>query len=200
MKRADVFYDRRAARDAERAPDDPRLQAATAFAVRHVDRGGRVLDVGCGVGFVSSMVANIRGADVVGIDRSSAAVALAERRPAPHRGSVGFVCADFLELGAPAIAFDVVLLIDAYEHFAVKVRRRLHEAIGQVLAAGGRVVVTAPTPWASQRVRDMGAEQPVDEDVSGRDLEALAVDLGGRLSVRQVAVDGFEYWHAMVQT
>lgn len=194
------FYDERARADALRAPDDPRLRSAAAFACRNVPRGARVLDVGCGVGFVSAMVANVRAADVVGVDSSSVAVAYAERRPAPHRGSVGFVCSDFLELGAPAIAFDVVLLVDAYEHFPVKTRRRLHEQIGRVLVVGGRVVVTAPTPWSSQRVRDMGVEQPFDEDVSGRDLEALAADLGGRLVAREVHVDGFAYWHAVVRT
>lgn len=74
--------------------------------------GMRVLDVGCGPGEVSFLVAQLVGSDgsVLGIDREEAAVATARARATERRiANVEFAVGDFRALDAPDEPFDAVV-------------------------------------------------------------------------------------------
>lgn len=110
--------------------------------------GCRVLDVACGPGFLTAAAAE-RGASAIGIDFSSAQVALAGRRYPELR----FEVADAGALPFPDGSFDVVLSGFGMLHFpdagaaAAEARR--------VLAPGGRFAFTV---WDQpERVVAMGA-------------------------------------------
>jgi 2-polyprenyl-3-methyl-5-hydroxy-6-metoxy-1,4-benzoquinol methylase len=91
------------------------------FCVRHLGaRGARVLDVGCGPGFMSLELAR-NGHRVVGLDVSAAALDLARRlaRENPYTeswGSLEYVREDFLAWD-PGERFDAVCFFGALHHF-----------------------------------------------------------------------------------
>jgi SAM-dependent methyltransferase len=112
-----------------------------------VERGARVLDVGCGVGRWSRRLAS-RGAMVTGIDLSPTMVAEARRRAAGEGvlGLCEFHAQDLAELDAGA-EFDLVLGVTVLQHILNPVslesamRRMTHH-----LAPGGRMVLLEAAP------------------------------------------------------
>ena len=83
------------------------------FFVNRIASGERVLDVGCGIGFLAFDIANRSGASVTGVDLDSNNVRIANSR-FKHPGAC-FIEADILslELKEP---FDVVVLSNVLEH------------------------------------------------------------------------------------
>jgi ubiquinone/menaquinone biosynthesis C-methylase UbiE len=73
-----------------------------------VSSGERVLDVGCGPGFLCESIAAAVGSNgaVVGVDISSDLVALCERRNPPKW--LSFTVGDATQLAQPDASFDVV--------------------------------------------------------------------------------------------
>ncbi|MDI6831176.1 MAG: methyltransferase domain-containing protein [Actinomycetota bacterium] len=116
------------------------------------DLEGRwVLDVGCGRGELACEAAR-RGAHAVGIDYAPAAIELSlERRAAmsaAERERVEFRLADAKGLDFRDGSFDVVFLIDVYEHLHdYEIEHTLGE-IARVLRPWGMLVVhTGPNTW-----------------------------------------------------
>jgi SAM-dependent methyltransferase len=75
-----------------------------------VRRGMRVADVGCGVGMVTALLAELVGAEgsVVGIDSSSAQIAQAREWLKASGGHISFVESSATDTGLPAGSFDLV--------------------------------------------------------------------------------------------
>jgi methionine biosynthesis protein MetW len=99
--------------------------------------GSRVLDVGCGTGAVSRVIADTRKAKIIGIE------------PDSHRAAAARACGleVYQELFTPSIVqrlepFDVILFADVLEHIADP-SSFLHFA-RPALLPGGRVVASVP--------------------------------------------------------
>ena len=112
-----------------------------------VPAGTRVLDVGCGVGRWSLMLAS-RGALVTGVDLSGAMIAAAERRATAagvsHR--CRFLVQDAATLAAGG-AFDVVLAVTMLQHILDPAA--LSAAVERMvahLAPGGRMILLEAAP------------------------------------------------------
>jgi 2-polyprenyl-6-hydroxyphenyl methylase/3-demethylubiquinone-9 3-methyltransferase len=73
----------------------------------------RVLDLGCGGGFLSNALAR-DGFKVLGLDASEASLAVARRHD--ETSSVHYVVGDALSLPYPAASFDAVCAMDFLEH------------------------------------------------------------------------------------
>jgi 2-polyprenyl-3-methyl-5-hydroxy-6-metoxy-1,4-benzoquinol methylase len=109
--------------------------------------GTRVLDVGCGVGRWSSMLAQ-RGARVTGIDLSPTMIDEARRRAAAH--GIGdrcrFLVQDLAQLAA-GDQFDLVVGVTVLQHILDP--SALREAVRRMtahLAPGGRMVLLEAAP------------------------------------------------------
>ncbi|MEU8266659.1 methyltransferase domain-containing protein [Sphaerisporangium sp. NPDC049002] len=104
-------------------------------------RGGRLLDVGCGIGTSVFRLAESSPAEIVGISNNQAQIDEANRRARAkdldHR--VSFENADVLALPYADESFDVVWVFEALMHME---RLPTLREIRRVLRPGGRVIVT----------------------------------------------------------
>ncbi|WP_051356335.1 class I SAM-dependent methyltransferase [Azorhizobium doebereinerae] len=104
----------------------------------HQDAGRRLIDVGCGNGAVTQVLA-ARGYDVVGIDPSQEGIAQANRaypHLAIHQGSA------YDDLAATYGVFDVVVSLEVVEHLYDP--RRYARVIFDLLKPGGLTVLSTP--------------------------------------------------------
>jgi 2-polyprenyl-3-methyl-5-hydroxy-6-metoxy-1,4-benzoquinol methylase len=125
----------------ERLPEDvapPDLPVRRRFARENVSPGDRVLDLGCGQGDLTAVLAEI-GAHASGVDVAEAALARARRR----HPQLSF---DLAPIDGPLPladgGFDVVWASEVIEHVA-DTARWLSE-VRRVLAPAGRLLVTTP--------------------------------------------------------
>jgi 2-polyprenyl-3-methyl-5-hydroxy-6-metoxy-1,4-benzoquinol methylase len=111
------------------------------FAARHA-RSGRLLDMACGVGYGTRLVAERRPdiTEAVGVDLSAAAIQHARARY-PHP-SVRFETGNALEYGDDA-GFDTVISLETVEH--VSDPERLIARLASLLSPGGTLVASVPT-------------------------------------------------------
>ncbi len=115
-----------------------RLQARSAFLLAAVRPGDRVLDVGCGDGVFTMLLAQA-GARVIGVDVAHGAIARARARD--PQLDVRVVAED-AELPFETDAFDVVWAGEVLEH--VLDTGQLATEIRRVLAPGGVLLLTTP--------------------------------------------------------
>jgi 2-polyprenyl-3-methyl-5-hydroxy-6-metoxy-1,4-benzoquinol methylase len=113
-----------------------RHEAAYRFALPYVT-GKRVLEVGCGEGYGTALLAG-EAADVIGIDYDALTVAHAAARY-PH---ARFVRANLAALPIPAESVDVVATLQVIEH--VWDHGQFVRECLRVLRPGGRLLVTTP--------------------------------------------------------
>jgi SAM-dependent methyltransferase len=105
-------------------------------------RGGRILDLACGVGYGTRLLADrAQGArEVVGVDLSAQAVEFATRRYGGER--VRFVCSDAVSF-QDAGGFDTAVSLETIEH--VEDPRALVERLVALLRPGGVLIASVPT-------------------------------------------------------
>jgi ubiquinone biosynthesis O-methyltransferase len=97
-------------------------------------QGARVLDVGCGGGFMAEAMAG-RGAQVTGIDPAARAIAAAMAHAQAQGLAIHYAEGGGEALHFPDQSMDVVVCVDVLEH-VTDLDRVLHE-IGRVLKPGG---------------------------------------------------------------
>lgn len=123
------------------------MDAARAFGfARQHARPSRLLDVGCGLGFMTLEFAR-HGFHAVGVDISAGSLALARRlaEENPYRegfGSLRYVCEDFLAWEAPPGSFDTIGFFGNLHHMPEP--ERVLDKTLTLLAPGGRVLVDEP--------------------------------------------------------
>lgn len=109
------------------------------FAARHL-RGEQVLDMACGCGYGSALLAE-RHPDkqVTGVDIDPAAIAYAHQHY--QLPNLRYVCAD-AESFAATQRFDSIVSLETIEHLPNP--RQLVANYARLLAAGGRVIASVP--------------------------------------------------------
>lgn len=125
----------------ERLPEElapPYFELRRRFLREHVHAGDRALDLGCGNGAFTALLAQAN-AEPVGVDVAEGAL---RRARASHPG-IRFVLAPFEgPLPLEDVAFDVVWASEVIEHVA-DTARWLSE-VRRVLRPGGRLLLTTP--------------------------------------------------------
>ena len=144
---------------------------------------GRVLDIGCGIGWSTREIARHRpGAEVVALDVSPGLLEVArELTDAENaRYEVRDFTASAQQAGEP---FDAVVMLDVYEHFPAGSRGEVHAALKGLMAEDSVAILTFPTPrhQAYLRLHEPDGLQPVDADVTHDDVARLAGDVGGEV-------------------
>jgi SAM-dependent methyltransferase len=111
------------------------------FALQRV-RGcaGRGLDLGCGIGYGSFVLANCSRLEVTGIDISPDTINMAKKKYSHPR--LEYRALDALDLPFESESFDVAVSFENIEHVAD--RRRYLEGCARVLKKGGQLILSAP--------------------------------------------------------
>jgi SAM-dependent methyltransferase len=128
---------------------NPPLEARYAVLADRVPEGARVLDLGCGDGYLMGLVA-ARSRSVTGLDYEHDGLGLA-RGMLEGRPGVGFVQGSCHDLPFAPRSFDCVMLADVIEHLE-RPSACLSE-VARVLRPDGRLVLTTPV-WRPDRKWD----------------------------------------------
>jgi ubiquinone/menaquinone biosynthesis C-methylase UbiE len=142
-------------------------------------KGARVLDSCSGLGWGSHLVASVAG-DVVGVDLETKAVHIAnEKWGAPNlRFEVGSV----LELPFEPSSFDVVLCMEAIEHFSVADGRRYLTELCRVCKPGGSLFGSSAFPETRQAADELCAKNEFHLYVyTRREMSLLLGEVFGRV-------------------
>ena len=159
-----------------------------------------ILEIGCGIGDICwRMTRKWTGSHVVGLDISPKSIEMARKLFGSSR--LSFVDGP-LRAETFTDKFDLIVLMDVYEHIAVVDRLGLHQVLKDLCNDHGRIVLSFPTPgyqaWLRQHHPDQ--IQPVDENVSIETIAALASDTNTEVLLYQevnVWHEG-EYGHAVL--
>ena len=176
------------------------LEAADLF------RGARVLEFGCGTGWLTIGLAQM-GCDAIGVDISPAAIKLADglkagRGPA-QAGKVEFLSYDGHRLPLPDESVDRIVCYDAFHH--VRDQAATLKEFARVLRNGGRAAFLEPGPNHSRTPMsqaEMANHKVIENDVSMEEVTRFALDAGfdkPQMLVQfqtpfTVGVDDFNAW------
>jgi 2-polyprenyl-3-methyl-5-hydroxy-6-metoxy-1,4-benzoquinol methylase len=139
-------------------------------------RGGRLLDIGCGISAQAGLFADFR---YVGADLN---------RPRLGRGRrahpwARYAVQDITRMGWRNAAFDAILCLEVIEHLPVAARAGLVRELLRVLRPGGAIVLSTPngrlTPW--KRVLGRKCERSHEQELTHAEVEALVAGAGGVL-------------------
>jgi SAM-dependent methyltransferase len=151
----------------------------------------RVLEVGCGIGDVCwRMQRTWAKSEVIGLDVSPKSLEIARKLFSSSKTS--FIEGP-LELGKLCGKFDLIVLMDVYEHIEIANRQSLHEALKDLRSDNGRVILSFPTPRHLAQLRQNLPEeiQPVDEDITIETIQTLAKDIDMEILLYQEV----DVWH-----
>lgn len=102
----------------------------------------RILDVGCGRGYITAEIAaRFPSAEVSGVDRSVSAIIAAKT----HHPSIDFAVADAYALPYVPSYFNVVVCNNIWEH--VPDPLRLLRSVDRILAPDGHVIISTPSRY-----------------------------------------------------
>jgi SAM-dependent methyltransferase len=139
-----------------------RYRVRTVLEYLDIQRGDRVLDCGCGLGWLLAVVSSLYECRVEGLDVDRDRLMRAHREVPPH---VRLILGDVTALPFAASSFNKVILSEVLEHLADDVAA-LRE-VWRVTSPGGVVAITVPNrryPWLwdpVNRLRELMGAPPI---------------------------------------
>lgn len=148
-------------------------------------RGGeRVLDVGCGTGVLTCLIARrltLPGALAVGLDAAPQMVHVARRRPEAREARVRFDVGVAESLAYPDAEFDAAVSTFFFHHIDAELKRRSLQELYRVLKPGGRLIIVdvdVPSNWFGALCAWSGywlfKQEEIRENIRGELRRALA--------------------------
>lgn len=162
-----------------------RVIEAIEFSLRNIPiKVENILDIGCGIGWSSYELArHFRRSNILGIDLSNELIQRAGYLfSLPNLSFKGLDVTSELRCLAKN-KYDVVVLIDVFEHIQMSVRKKFCQQINEILKPEGQVIMTYPSPVHQEwyRVNDPVKLQPIDNDINFEDLQDFAKWIDGTL-------------------
>ncbi len=189
LDQVQAYYDRMAPRLVAVEDRNWHLQSRMALNLETIDRfaghGGRVLDIGCGTGFLLEKLAE-RGYSGIGVDLSPESVEHARTRLEEMGAGDRLTAVVGSAYEPPEGPFDLVTLTDVLEH--LEDPRACLTALRAQMAPGGLLVISTPNrrslPGARRWMSEHGVPgiklnlAPVDNWQTWTDLEGHAASAG----------------------
>lgn len=161
---------------------NPRVERAIERVCRFITPNmTRVLDIGCGIGISSAEFASRhKQIRVLGVDISPQNIKVATSLFANDR--ITFQVSTISD-GVVEGTFDLIAMLDVYEHIPHSARTEVHDRLRELLAERGVLILTVPSPLHQAYLRDNDPQelQIVDEDVTVEDAIKLSHDISATL-------------------
>ena len=109
-------------------------------------RGKAVLDIPCGMGWGTSILARAKPQRLVGIDYSTEAIADANQR---YGRTAEFKIGDMRHIDFPSELFDTVVCLEGIEHITFQHAPIFLAEVSRVLKSGGELLLSSPYPKTS---------------------------------------------------
>lgn len=150
----------------------------------------RILEVGCGMGIATEMIAQARpDCKITAIDISPKRIEYAGKLfPRPNVEFIASDVAAFLEKNPPSESFfDVVYMIDVVEHLPKDLRLSIFEDLGRLIASNGKLILTYPTVLKQANLRSTAPHelQIIDEDISFEQISEIAAAIRADVTFHQ---------------
>lgn len=130
----------------------------------------RVLEIGCGIGTFTSLIANeVTSGTITAMDISGESINHAKR--SFDEDNVEFIHADAANFDFKGSRYDVVVLPDVIEHIPIELHEQLFEKLEKVLDDKGFIFIHIPNPyylqWCHENRPDLlqVIDQPITTDV-----------------------------------
>lgn len=136
-----------------------------------MNAGSNILEVGCGVGTATTLLADIvTEGTVLAIDISSKSVEEA-KKALGNRANVSFMVSDMTGFNR-LTEFDLIVMPDVIEHIPIEQHAALFEKLERSLVPGGKIMVHIPDPDYSDYIRQNQPEllQIVDQSLRFNDF------------------------------
>ncbi|MBI4366372.1 MAG: class I SAM-dependent methyltransferase [Deltaproteobacteria bacterium] len=153
---------------------NPRIEAAIHLIAEWAPtQPRRILEIGCGIGATPWRMARAwPQAEVIGADVSADSIEVA--KTCFQRPNLTYR-AGLIKDGVLEGKFDLIVMMDVYEHIAVADRPGLHAALKSLLSVESRLIVTVPTPALQAAAANIpDGLQPVDEDIGIEEIKTLS--------------------------
>jgi SAM-dependent methyltransferase len=176
-----------------------RVESAWATLIGSIGKPRRILEVGCGVGDITFRLSrHFPNADVTGLDISPRSIEIANK---VFGGSkLNFVAGEINAVAEKE--FDVVVMMDVFEHIDKNDREGFMCSIRDCIATGAFVFGSCPTPefLAWLKVNSPQHIQPIDEDITIDVIADLARVTGLRLIMYKTVSIWFsgDYFHFLL--
>ena len=141
--------------------------------------GDSVLEVGCGVGQITLLMAEMVGrGHITAVDISPENIRLASDR-LKSRTNIEWMVTDMMEISFQN-SYDWVVFPDVLEHIPVESHRMVFQTVAAALKPGGKVFIHIPHPKYQDHIRAHEPEklQIIDQSLSAADLVKSAESAG----------------------
>ena len=161
----------------------------------------RILDVGCGIGHSTWLFKEaFPQARILGVDISDKSIEIAKKLFSDPK--ISFEVDDLNTLSRIE-QFDLIVMIDVYEHIPRQQWPSLHQTLKNLISEDGWLVITTPTVDHQDFLKKKYPEglQIVDENVADDDLLQLAREVGMTVvRFEKIAVwNVYDYQHFVVR-
>ncbi|RXG26911.1 class I SAM-dependent methyltransferase [Leeuwenhoekiella marinoflava] len=137
-----------------------------------------LLDIGCGIGWSTYEFAKaFSNSKVLGIDLSP--ILIKKATALFENTNLEYKVIDITKNLSFNLSFDVISMIDVYEHIPLNLREKFHNSLKDIISPGGRIMLACPSKYHQKWLRENKPSglQPVDEDVDFKTIQKLSVDL-----------------------
>lgn len=180
-----------------------RMEEALDFVVSHIPNNvTRILDVGCGIGWSTfEMSKAFPDCTIFGVDLSPNSISCAQQLF--KKENTNFRQADVTKDEIySSNTVDAIVMIDVLEHISESDRYDFIEHINRLLNENGLFIVTCPTVYHQNYLREKGEGlQPVDEDITLDIMNEIAKQMNGEItffSYKSIWHSN-DYFHAVIQ-
>ena len=179
-----------------------RLELAIKYILNNIPlRSSKILDFGCGIGWSSNEIArHFPDCEIIGADISEKSIFIANSLF--YDSQLRFNLTKHNDFQIDEKNFDVIVLLDFYEHIKIQDRKKFHSFINLILSEQGIILMSCPTPVYQAYLRKNIPDklQPVDEDVTKENLQIFADEVGGELiDYKVISVwEKSDYFHSII--
>jgi ubiquinone/menaquinone biosynthesis C-methylase UbiE len=156
-----------------------------------LNEDSRVLELGCGTGYITEYIARKTSAHMTGIDVAYEAIAHALARTAKQRDQVDFLVGNMNTIQFPANSFDTIIAIDSI-HIGYDLKEILRR-MKLYLKPGGQMAIF----WETWLPKDSPAETFLPENTR---LGAALTELNLDFEAHDFTAENNRFWERAIAT